>query len=431
MEKENCYYVKNGLPNKWYNIQADLPEELPEEIDEICNGQSKIDQMNKIRVKELVKQDKSKEKWIDIPEEVIEKYQAIGRPTPLMRAIELEKYLDTPAEIYIKREDLLPTHSFKLNSAIAQSYYAKNEGFKGVISESGAGQWGLALSYATSMYDLKNCFFWVKVSREQKPFRADWCSFFGAKIINSPSNLTTTGQKVLSEDPNSPGSLGISIGEAIEFASKNTEYAYVSGSNLPHVLLHQTIIGLEVKEQLRNIGVKPDTFIACCGGGSNLGGFIGPFIFDPNYNKNTTFLAIESDAAPRLTKGEYEYDNADPYALTPLTKSYTLGRNYMPPPIHVGGLRQHNGSGIIGMLRHNKLLDAIAYSQEEVLQAGKIFMKCYGMIPAPESSHAIKAAIDIAIDAKKNNEKRVIVLCMSGNGVLDINAYKTLKPDKQ
>ena len=347
-----------------------------------------------------------------------------------MRARELETYLNTPAEIYIKREDYMPTHSFKLNSAIAQVYYASKEGFKGVVSETGAGQWGLALSYVGAMYGLDVNFFWVKVSKQQKPMRADWSNLFGAKIIESPSLLTETGRAILAQDEKCPGSLGIAIGEAIEFAQAHPEYAYVSGSNLPYVLLHQSIIGLEVKAQLKQIGVKPDAFVACCGGGSNLGGFMGPFFFDKEFS-DAKFVAVESDAAPRLTEGEYKYDYADPYGNLPSVKSYTLGHNYMPAPNHVGGLRQHNGSSIIGLLRYKGLLDAVALGQEEALRAGKVFSQLYGTLPAPESAHALAATIKLALDAKARNYPSKIVMCLSGGGVLDMNAYKTLCEEKE
>lgn len=422
------FLPQQDMPNKWYNIVSDLPEELPSDIDTDAekDGFSKVEMMKSIRAKELNRQDATKERYIDIPDEVLEKYIQVGRPTPLMRAYELEKYLDTPAHIYIKREDYMPTHSFKINSAIAQTYYVKKENYKGVVSETGAGQWGLALSYAASMYGLDTNFFWVKVSKRQKPLRADWSTLFGAKIIESPSTITETGRKILEEDKDCPGSLGIAIGEAIEFAKEHPEYAYVSGSNLTHVILHQTIIGMELKQQLKLIGVKPDTFIACCGGGSNLGGFMGPFFFDKEFAKDTHFLAAESDAAPRLTQGTYKYDVADPYGNTPMVKSYTLGHDFVPVANHVGGLRQHNGSPIIGMLRSKGILDAKAYSQEEALKAGALFSKLYGVLPAPESSHAVRATIEMALQAKKDKKPKDIVMCMSGNGVLDMSAYNTL-----
>ncbi|MFF2910166.1 TrpB-like pyridoxal phosphate-dependent enzyme [Paenibacillus sp. NPDC057934] len=425
MKNSLCSFSTIKLPTQWYNIIPELPGKLPGDIDSAFEA-DKIQLMQRIRVKELSRQDQSMEKFIDIPPDVLEMYNRVGRPTPLMRAYELEEYLGTPAQIYIKREDVMPTHSFKLNSAIAQTFYAKKEGFQGVVTESGAGQWGLALSYAASLNDLSTQFFWVKVSREQKPVRAEWCKMFGATIYDSPSTLTMTGRNMLEQDANCPGSLGISIGEAIEFTSEHPEYAYVSGSNLCHVILHQTIIGLELKQQLKQAGIKPDSFVACCGGGSNLGGFMGPFIFDDEFNKDTRFVAIESDAAPRLTKGEYKYDSADPYGLTPQSKSYTLGKDFIPVANHVGGLRQHNGSPIIGALRNKGLLDAVAYSQREALEAGLVFTKLYGAVPAPESSHALKGTIDLALKAKEENRNTTIVMCLSGSGVLDMSAYMTL-----
>ncbi len=423
----DCYINLHAdkIPGQWYNILADLPGEIPEERESGNNPHSK-ELMQKIRIKELLKQDVSKERMVKIPEEVMEKYLAAGRPVPLMRAWELERYLGTKANIYIKREDLLPTHSFKLNSAFAQAYYAKEQGITELVSESGAGQWGLALSYACKVFGIKCRFFWVKSSMVQKAARADWCRLFGAEITASPSNITNTGREILKKDPGCPGSLGISIGEAVEYVSLHKDCAYVSGSNLPHVLMHQTIIGQEVKAQLKSIGVKPDLFIACCGGGSNLGGFMGPFFFDKEFNQGTRFLAAESDAAPRLVQGKYRYDSADPLGITPQNISYTLGRDFVPPLNHAGGLRQHNGSPVIGLLRHKGLLDAEAFSQEEALKAGKLFSMLYGVLPAPESSHALRAAINKALDAKKTHKKTEIVLCLSGNGILDINAYRNI-----
>lgn len=420
------YLSRKNIPRKWYNILADLPKPLPEDQESDSNPNSR-ELMQKIRPKELLRQDASRERMIDIPEEVREKYCMIGRPTPLMRATELEKYLDTPARLYIKREDLLPTHSFKLNSAIAQVYYAKKQGIAELVSESGAGQWGLALAYACSLFGIKCKFFWVRASKKQKPYRGDWCELYGAEIMDSPSQYTETGKKILRNAPDCPGSLGISIGEAIEYASEHPGCGYVSGSNLAHVLLHQTVIGQEMKEQLRYVGVKPDLFVACCGGGSNLGGFMGPFFFDPEFNVNTVFLAAESEAAPRLTRGKYQYDSADPYGLTPQSMSYTLGREFVPPLNHVGGLRQHNGSAVVGLLRKEALLDARAYKQEEALEAGRLFSKLYGVLPAPESAHALRAGIDAALEAKKQNKKLSIAIALSGNGILDINAYRSLQ----
>lgn len=420
--KDELYYIKPGdEPVQWYQIVADINETLPP----IRYGEDvKLSRQEheKIRVKELVKQDTKTDRYVDIPEKVLEKYEMCGRGTPLMRAYSLEQYLGTCAEIYVKREDVLPTHSFKLNSALAQVYYAKQEGFERVVSETGAGQWGLAVSYAANAFGMKADIFWVRSSMVQKPYRADWSSLFQAKIHASPSEETETGRVELGKDCTCPGSLGIAIGEAVEYAQKQRNCAYISGSNLPDVILHQSIIGLETKKQLIQIGVKPDWFVACCGGGSNLGGFMGPFFFDGQY-KNARFLAAESDAAPRLTKGEYRYDYPDPLCILPQVKSYTLGKDYMPPVTHVGGLRQHNGSAVIGWLRNKGMLQAESFSQEEALKAGKLFAGLYGAIPAPESSHALAAAIKRALYAKKTKKKEVIVLCLSGCGVLDMQAY--------
>lgn len=420
--KDELFHIRpSDKPTQWYQILADFNEPLPP----IRYGEdvklSKLEH-EKIRVKELVKQDTNTSRYVDIPKEVIEKYEMCGRDTPLMRAYSLEQYIGTCAEIYVKREDVLPTHSFKLNSALAQVYYAKQEGFERVVSETGAGQWGLALSYAAKVFGMKADIFWVRSSMVQKPYRADWSSFFQAIIHASPSEETETGRIELGKDCECPGSLGIAIGEAVEYVRKQKNCAYISGSNLPDVILHQSIIGLETKKQLLQIGVKPDFFVACCGGGSNLGGFMGPFFFDEQY-KNVRFLAAESDVAPRLTKGEYRYDYPDPLCILPQVKSYTLGKDYMPPVTHVGGLRQHNGSAVIGWLRNKGMLQAESFSQEEALKAGKLFANLYGVIPAPESSHALAAAIKRALYAKKMKKKEVIVLCLSGCGVLDMQAY--------
>ena len=418
---------EKDIPRKWFNVLPILPEPLPPLKDPDDNKGSRIETIKKIRIKELLKQDEAKDHWIDIPEGVIEKYIEVGRPTPLIRAINLEKYLDTPAKIYVKREDFLPTHSFKLNTSIAQAYFAKQEGATGLVSETGAGQWGLGLAYACNIYKMQCIIFWVKISLEQKVFRASFTEMLGAKVFPSPSDKTKAGRELLLKDPDNYGSLGTAIGDAISFCMDNSSYKYVSGSNLPHVLLHQTIIGLETKKQLESIGEVPDQLIACVGGGSNLGGFMNPFIPDKlKRGDNLRLIAAESDVAPRLTKGEYRYDHADPAGLTPLTLSYTLGMDYMPPPVHVGGLRQHNGSPIIGILRHSKLLEAYSYSQEEAFRAGRTFIECERAVPAPETCHAIKASIDFALEAKRKREKKIIVMCFSGNGILDLKGYKAV-----
>lgn len=421
--KDELYHIRPGdRITQWYQLLVDFNEALPP-VRYGGNVKLSKSEHEKIRVKELAKQDIITSRFVDIPKEVLEKYEMCGRDTPLMRAYSLEQYLGTCAEIYVKREDVLPTHSFKLNSAFAQVYYAKKEGFERVVSETGAGQWGLALSYAANVYGMKADIFWVRSSMNQKTYRADWSNLFHAVIHASPSEETKTGRVELEKDQACPGSLGIAIGEAVEYASKQKNCAYISGSNLPNVILHQSIIGLETKKQLLQIGVRPDWFVACCGGGSNLGGFMGPFFFDEQY-KNAGFLAAESDAAPRLTRGDYRYDYPDPLCILPQVKSYTLGKDYMPPVTHVGGLRQHSGSAVIGWLKNKEILQAEAFSQEEALKAGKLFASLYGVIPAPESSHALAATIKRALYAKKTKKKEVIALCLSGCGVLDMQAYK-------
>lgn len=424
MQKSSNHLKKNKIPTRWFNVLPVLPEKLPPLKDPDDGKESRIEVMKRIRIQELLKQDQATEQWIDIPQKVRDEYAKIGRPTQLMRAKKLEQYLDTPARIYIKREDMLPTSSFKLNTSIAQAYYAKKEGATALVSETGAGQWGLALAYACKIFDLKCLIFWVKVSCEQKRLRALATKLLGAEVFPSPSLKTEAGKQILKNIPNCSGSIGTAIGEAIETAQKDTAYKYVSGSNLPHVLLHQTVIGLETKEQLKAIGECPDTLVACVGGGSNLGGFMNPFLPEKMERENSlTLIGAESDAAPRLTKGEYRYDHADPVGLTPQSLSYTLGMNYMPPPVHVGGLRQHNGSPVIGVLRHSGILEAHSYSQKEAFEAGRLFINCEGIIPAPETCHAIKEVINLAIEAKKTRKCRVIVMCFSGNGLLDLEGY--------
>lgn len=414
----------NDLPTKWLNMRAVLPEKLPPVLDPDDDKHGRVEIMRRIRPQAMIQQDETNDEWIDIPEEVLEKFVEIGRPTPLMRAVELERYLDTPAKIYIKREDLLPSHSFKLNTAVAQAYYAKKENAEGLITETGAGQWGVSLSYACNMFDLKTIVFWVKVSVNQKPLRRAFSEMLGATVYPSPSAMTKAGREILDKNPDHYGSLGTAIGEAISFSMEHDSYKYASGSNLSHVLLHQSIIGLETKMQLELAGEQPDILVGCCGGGSNLGGLIAPWVRTKSERPDTIRLfAAESEAAPRLSRGRYMYDHSDPVGLTPQVLSYTLGMDYMPPPVHVGGLRQHNGSPIIGMLKHKDLLESRPYTQEEIFEAGRLFIQLYRIIPAPETCHAIKATIDLALEAKRNNEKKTIVMCFSGNGLLDLSGY--------
>ncbi len=412
-----------SIPKKWFNLIPVLKEPLPPLQDVVDEKGSRVELMKRIRLKQLLVQDSSNDPYIPIPDKIQELYSNIGRPTPLYRALNLERYLDTPAHIYVKREDVLPTGSFKINTAIPQAYYGMKENVEGLVSETGAGQWGVSLAYACSLMNIKSKIFWVKISSIQKPYRVSFAKLLGADVVPSPSRETLVGRQLLEEIPNCNGSIGISIGEAISFASEHPNYKYVSGSNLTHILVHQSIIGLETKAQLSQLGVNADILVACVGGGSNLGGFMFPFI-TANRKDMPELIGVESSSIPRLSKGIYKYDHSDPFGLTPKTKSYTLGIDFIPPPIHVGGLRQHNGSPIIASLKNEGILNIKAYSQEEIFEAGKIFIKCEHFIPAPETNHAIKAAIDIALECKKKKEKKNIVLCFSGNGLLDLSGYK-------
>lgn len=412
----------------WFNYLPHLPESLPPALDPPGQSESRLELMKKIRVKKLLDQDNPSEPFVEIPDDILSKYEEIGRPTKLYRARTFERYLDTPARIYLKREDSLPTLSFKLNSSIPQAYYARQEGAEGLVTETGAGQWGVGVAYAASYYRLKTVIFWVKVSKDRMASRVAFAKMLGAVIHSSPSSITESGREILAKDPECHGSIGTSIGDAISFAKDNRSYKYISGSNVPHVLLHQTVIGQETRQQLKALGEVPSELIACVGGGSNLGGFMLPFLPDKKeLGTSLRFIAAESDASPRLTKGEYRYDHSDPIGVTPLVLSYTLGKEYMPPPVHVGGLRQHNGSPVIGLLRKNNLLEAFAYSQEEAFKAGQLLISTERILPAPESCHAIRAVIDFALEAKKRNSKdEVIVACVSGSGMLDINSYRAV-----
>lgn len=426
MKKEIESIVQLGvkdIPTQWYNCLPDLPEQLPPAKDS-GRGESEIEKMKKIRPNVLFEQDVNmKERWIDIPGEVLERYVQIGRPTILKRAIHLEKYLDTPAKIYYKREDMLPTGSFKLNSSIPQAYYSKLEGRRHLVTETGAGQWGVAVGFSGRLYGLDSTVFMAKCSYESKPYRQVLMRLFGTNVYPSPSGKTRAGQEMLEKNPNHTGSIGSAISEAIEFCTDTSDAAYLSGSNLNHVLMHQTVIGQEVKKQLEMIGEEADELIACVSGGSNLGGLMLPFLPDKLKGSPVKLTAVESTAAPRLTKGEYRYDHGDPAGLTPLTMSYTLGMDYIPPAVHVGGLRQHSGSTIVGLLRKLNLLDAEAYDQNEAFKAGKTFLETEGILPAPETCHTIASVINSALEARESGTSKNIVFCFSGNGFLDLHGY--------
>jgi len=410
------------IPKHWYNVLADLPFKLDPPLDPETKQPISPEKLSVIFPMSLIEQEVSEERFIEIPEPVLKEY-AVYRPTPLIRATFLEEYLQTPARIYYKYEGVSPTGSHKPNTAIAQAYYNKTEGVKRLVTETGAGQWGSALSYAGAKFGLEVKVFMVKISYQQKPMRKYMMNLFGGKVTPSPSEETNFGKKILSEDPDNPGSLGIAISEALEVAVSDPNTKYSLGSVLNHVLLHQTVIGLEIKKQLELIGEKPDILLGCHGGGSNFGGTILPFVPDKLSGRDIRFVACEPAACPSLTKGNYDYDFGDTAGLTPLLKMYTLGKDFIPPKIHAGGLRYHGSAPIIARLVKEGLVEAQAFDQDETFEAAKIFAKLEGIIPAPESAHAIAGAIREAKKAKEEGKERVIVFTLSGHGLLDLTAY--------
>ncbi len=416
---------ENEMPDRWYNILPDLPEPLPPPLDPETNEPMAPEKLLAIFPMELLKQEMSEERYIKIPEEVLEIYK-LWRPTPLIRAERLEKYLKTPAKIYYKYEGVSPPGSHKPNTAVAQAYYNAKEGVERLTTETGAGQWGSALAFATKLFDMGCRVYMVKASYHQKPYRRVLMELWDAEVIPSPSNKTESGKKILEKDPDNPGSLGIAISEAVEDAVRNENTNYSLGSVLNHVLLHQTIVGLEVKKQLEIAEVKPDIMVGCVGGGSNFAGFMYPFVKDDGVE----FIAVEPESCPTLTKGEYRYDFGDTAGLTPLLKMYTLGKDFIPPPIHAGGLRYHGDAPTLCLLVKHGIVKARAVSQIDTFKAGKIFTETEGIVPAPETTHAIKVVIDEAIKAKENNEEKVIVFNLSGHGHFDLKAYQDFMEGK-
>lgn len=431
MEENKFYLSINEMPQKWYNILADLKSPLPMPLNPATKQPVSPDDLLRIFPMDLIMQEMSPERYIEIPDEVLDIY-ALSRPTPLIRALKLEKYLDTPAKIFFKYEGVNPAGSHKTNTSIPQAYYNKKAGIKKLVTETGAGQWGSALSLACNHFGLECQVFMVKVSFQQKPYRKSFMQLFGAEVIASPSTLTNSGRNVLAGDPDSPGSLGIAISEAVEIAASREDTNYSLGSVLNHVLLHQTIIGEEAKLQLEKAGVYPDVVIGCVGGGSNFGGISFPFLKDKlnGDKKNLEVIAVEPASCPTLTKGTYAYDFGDEAGLTPLVKMHTLGHNFIPAKIHAGGLRYHGASPIISHLVNDKFVSAVAYRQKEVFEAAKIFAQTEGIVPAPESSHAIKAAIEQAALCKESGEGKTILFNLSGHGYLDLGAYDAYLQDR-
>jgi len=411
------------MPKQWYNVIPDLPRPLDPPLHPGTGKPIGPEDLAPLFPMELIKQEVSSERWIDIPEEILNAY-SIWRPSPLVRARRLEQLLDTPAEIYYKNESVSPAGSHKPNTAVAQAYYNKQEGVKRLTTETGAGQWGSALSFSCSLFGMECTVYMVRVSFEQKPYRRVLMETWGADVFASPTNKTKSGQQILSDNPDSPGSLGIAISEAVEDAATHDDAHYSLGSVLNHVILHQTITGLETKKQLDMIDVKPDILIGCVGGGSNFSGFVFPFIPDKMDGQNIRMIAVEPTACPTLTRGIYDYDFGDSIGLTPLMKMHTLGHSFVPAPIHAGGLRYHGDAPLLCLLHKEKLIDAVAYDQTDIFDAAIKFSRTEGILPAPESSHAIKCAVDEALKCKETGEKKVIAFLLSGHGFFDLAAYE-------
>ncbi len=425
MSQQHKFFLpESELPTAWYNILADFPEPLPPVIHPGTKQPIGPDDLAPLFPMSLIMQEVSTDRWIDIPEPVLDVYR-MWRPTPLIRAIRLEKALNTPARIYFKYEGVSPSGSHKPNTAVAQAYYNKIEGTKALTTETGAGQWGSALAMAGKMFDLPVEVYMVKISYHQKPYRRSLMNIFGAEVIPSPSDRTNAGRAVLEKDPDSPGSLGIAISEAVEAAATSGgAKKYSLGSVLNHVMLHQSIIGLEVQKQLEMAGEEPDVLIGAIGGGSNFAGFVSPFVREKIVEgKNYKVIAVEPTAAPSLTKGKYVYDFGDTGQMTPLMKMYTLGHSFMPAPIHAGGLRYHGMAPIVCHMYDLGYIEARALNQNPVFEGAVLFAQAEGIVPAPESAHAVRAAIDEAIAAREAGEEKVIVFNLSGHGHFDMSAY--------
>ncbi len=422
---KKIYLSEDQIPKYWYNIAADMKEKPDPYLNPGTNEPLREEELRPIFCDELCRQEmNTTDRFIEIPEEVRNFYK-IFRPSPLIRAFELERVLDTPAKIYYKFEGNNTSGSHKLNSAIAQAYYAKQQGITCLTTETGAGQWGTALSMACAYYGLKLKVFMVKISYNQKPYRKGIMETFGAQVIASPSSTTEVGRNILAEDPENGGSLGCAISEAVEEAVKTENCRYVLGSVLNQVLLHQSVIGLEAKQAMEEAGDYPDLVIGCAGGGSNLGGLMGAFLQDRFAGrKSPYFIAVEPASCPSFTKGEYRYDFCDTGKVTPLAKMYTLGCGFKPAATHAGGLRYHGMSPILSKLYHDGILDeARAVEQRSVFEAAELFAKCETILPAPESAHAIKVTIDEALKCKESGEAKTILFGLTGTGNYDITAY--------
>ncbi len=415
---------EDQMPRQWYNIQPDLPSPLDPPRHPATGKPLVPDDLKHIFPMELIRQEMSDQRFIEIPREV-QDILLLWRPAPLFRAHRLEKHLGTPAHIYYKWEGVSPPGSHKPNTAVAQAYYNMKEGIERIATETGAGQWGSALAFATQLFGLSCTIYMVRSSYAQKPYRKSMMQAWGAECIPSPSTKTKAGQAVLEKDPETTGSLGIAISEAVEDAATHSNTNYSLGSVLNHVCLHQTVVGQECREQLASVDEYPDVVIGCVGGGTNFAGISFPFARDKlkGTRKDLDLIAVEPASCPTLTKGLYTYDFGDVAGLTPLLKMFTLGHDFVPPSIHAGGLRYHGDSPIVSRLVHDGVMRAVSYHQNEVFDAAQTFARTEGIIVAPETSHAVKATIDVALACKKNGEKKTILFNCSGHGNFDMSAY--------
>lgn len=421
MQQTKIMLDESEIPTHWYNVVADMPNPPTAPLGRDGKPVGP-DALTAIFPMALIEQEVSTQRWIEIPAEVREALTTY-RPSPLVRAHRLEAALGTPAKIYFKNESVSPAGSHKVNTAIPQAYYNKMAGIKRLATETGAGQWGSSISLAGQMFGIDVRVFMVRVSYDQKPFRRSMMQTWGANVFASPSMETNTGRAALAADPNNQGSLGLAISEAVEEAASRADTNYALGSVLNHVLLHQTIIGLEAKKQFAKVGDYPDMVFAPCGGGSNFGGVAFPFLADKAAGKNVRLVAVEPTSCPTLTKGVYAYDYGDTAGFTPIMKMYTLGHDFMPPGIHAGGLRYHGDSPLVSQLYHEKLIEAVAVPQLATFEAGVMFAKAEGIIPAPESNHAIRACIDEALRCKATGEKKTLFFNLSGHGHFDMASY--------
>ena len=424
MKQKRFFLAEHDIPSSWYNIMADMPVKPQPMLDPSTREPVTVESLSALFSEECSRQELNMtDRWIEIPEEIREKY-TYYRSTPLVRAYGLEEALGTPAKIYFKNESVSPIGSHKLNSALAQAYYCKREGVTNVTTETGAGQWGAALSYAAKVFGLEAAVYQVKISYEQKPYRRSVMQVFGALVTPSPSMSTRAGKNILTRTPNHQGSLGTAISEAVELARMTPGCKYTLGSVMNHVTLHQTVIGLEAEKQMEMAGDYPDIVIGCFGGGSNFGGISFPFMrHNFSGERNTRFIAAEPAACPKLTKGRFEYDFGDEAGYTPLLPMFTLGHDFQPSNIHAGGLRYHGAGTVVSQLLKDGWMEAVDIEQKESFEAGCLFAKAEGIIPAPESCHAIAAAIREAMKCKEGGEEKVILFNLSGHGLIDMAAY--------